>query len=1514
MTTSVSIVGYLECSGVRTLFAPEGALVKSINVARARPGTNERNALYCPVALTFTERQQPSRMAQFMASAHAFLETVGDVAGKLAKTPATTLVQAALLLAAKVTEKSTPLAAEVKAAKPQDGIHDSFIALYRELQVQGKLPKDFPAIERKDVDSLFDHLKQIPSSSRPNESPALVTQLTGWLEVDTKEHASNFRFTLKGNTHNDIANGESELSAEARFDVFGPDGSLLLTIKVPKADLLDTWLAEGVEPHVKDDTHSDLAAILPDFVRHTREQGRSRLVRGRVWLSDGSSVGGRTLAIFAPPSTSHLIDPRCAGKVVPPMTLCCNADDEEVLLAPVALAVTETDDNGYFEFVYRDDGTTSLSHYVLVRVSGFRTAIAVQLMPAGSGFAFPPSLLVQIERSLIADELADDRAIQWVDPGDANCDKCSVNRFDVPNRAIDEFAVNFVIRTTEPQIQMSTLGQPNGNLAPDQLFRSPLSGDRRIEWDEPATVSQATTIAHGRVLTVKQVWRADGYSLGDLLYSLPLAPLQKKNIAVYEWNKRTDGQRAESQAHQDALDNDVRHDRDISEIVHTAISESIRARSESGSRSGSSGGGFLGAVFGGGSSGSANAWSTSSQDSARDLSGRLLSSLRDRTVQAATAFRAMSATVVAQQSDSESARVMTETVTNRNACHAMTVQYFEVLRHFKVDYELSSVRECLFVPLRIEPFSRRKILRWASALRTFATHKDVGTWIDGCERLQADAVLTDEERKRGLSLYPPGRNADEIVESLEGDLTITLEFPSPAALTAGEKYDGSTPPAEYMVGGGAWLGVLWHIFGGIAREKREAYFETSFAPLLARKLVADLQLELELKGDGRTYPYDATFTLLTPYSRGARHRVSVRRSSANALNVSRADIVAVRLKTKTTPLPLSAVAIVNEINLSYATRLFDSTLVANAHVDDSIRKTGLANDASDDVVVRTRLDAFERQNPRQADIDGEKRLYRHLDEFLEYYHKGIWWTMDPDRRYGLLDGIIAPNSGGRSVASVVENRLLGIVGNSLVMPVATGTRLDYFDESSLAPHADRPAGSAGDADGDPLLAYYRPLLANPSVRISVPTRGVFAEAMTGNCNSCETVDDRRNWRYWEHPLPDEPTAIAPITFNPPAAGNADTKPTSLPTSTITQVQTSVNPAPAPADLTAILAAVAAANAFRSETGLAGTQQNAHDALQQSYESTNKFGELTAGLLGKAADAVAAYYTGGASVAAKAAIGKDAAAGRITKAQAQQSIAKVNDAVTDNLFSTPAKSLLENRDVSAVVSAAALGGAPVSVSKGDARIDVGAPTLRRNPGAGSQPSSRLPWPFRLFSSEANATQPSSTRSLDFDQLWQIRQSLSKREPKDYFAPATIADLDIHNLCAVKMSDALGQVMNIDGAYQVSSARGFGGRRYVLSAEKFAGWLRTGTPLGSADIQRKGELSGYFTRLKARGARGVIFLKDYWGDPRIGDHIDLWNGATHSAPIPDDMPAYLATLERDCQEIWFWEIDRGGRGVR
>ena len=61
--------------------------------------------------------------------------------------------------------------------------------------------------------------------------------------------------------------------------------------------------------------------------------------------------------------------------------------------------------------------------------------------------------------------------------------------------------------------------------------RVQLNGTNPIDWDDSdgkiGTV-QSSTIAYGHILHFKQVWRAAGYSLGDLLYSLPLAPGQKK--------------------------------------------------------------------------------------------------------------------------------------------------------------------------------------------------------------------------------------------------------------------------------------------------------------------------------------------------------------------------------------------------------------------------------------------------------------------------------------------------------------------------------------------------------------------------------------------------------------------------------------------------------------------------------------------------------------------------------------------------------------------------------------------------------------------------------------------------------------------------------------------------------------------------------------------------------------------------------------------------------------------------
>ena len=57
-----------------------------------------------------------------------------------------------------------------------------------------------------------------------------------------------------------------------------------------------------------------------------------------------------------------------------------------------------------------------------------------------------------------------------------------------------------------------------------------------IDWDN-STLPRQATVAHGHLVHFKQVWRADGCSMGDLLYSLPLAPWHKKLIAVVHWER-----------------------------------------------------------------------------------------------------------------------------------------------------------------------------------------------------------------------------------------------------------------------------------------------------------------------------------------------------------------------------------------------------------------------------------------------------------------------------------------------------------------------------------------------------------------------------------------------------------------------------------------------------------------------------------------------------------------------------------------------------------------------------------------------------------------------------------------------------------------------------------------------------------------------------------------------------------------------------------------------------------------
>jgi hypothetical protein len=771
--------------------------------------------------------------------------------------------------------------------------------------------------------------------------------------------------------------------------------------------------------------------------------------------------------------------------------------------------------------------------------------------------------------------------------------------------------------------------------------RARLTADNAVDWDSTPTVYEAATVAHGHLLHFKQVWYADGYSLGDLLYSLPLAPGQKKLISVVDWERRERTSRQEFTIENEGVGAVNARDRDLGEVVTGALTESVRGGSRNttvgvGAGTGGAGNGtYQGMNFGallGVSGGYGDSDSDAWQVSGRGLAATSLQTLRDKTVQSASAVRSLRSSVVQTVSQGESTQVTTEVVANHNHCHALTVQYFEVLRHLKVTHELADVQECLFVPLPISPFDRAKVLRWRQALDAYLHRPELEPGFDAVRRVETNWSEVD---------YPAKRYGDEKVISISGQLEITLLVPLPplpekpkprpedSIDTVATAVRNATNPTTGFLGilagiatGGATL--IANAAIGAAQDATKAAIEGTRA--LAEELMDESspqakydkfqhdvmpgvaagfidQLDLYALVDGAQVKIaSADFTLVSEYRPAVPLLASVKATLPPS--IARSDIQQLTIKSRQ-GLPPGCRAIVNTATMRYRTRLFEHALVDDRQANDDIDlpvvqvsfDTSLAGFAVTQVAdgngaaLGTPMDAWEQRNPRTDDRALAATLIDHLNEQLEYYHHAIWWTMDPNRRYMLLDGYEAPGPDQRSLASVVENRLIGIVGNSLVLPVAYGVhldpRLDVKDPS-------KPV--------DLRSLYPAPSIA-PS-RVSLPTRGVFAEAVMGNCNACETIDDSKFWRWEESPI-DEPPSIEPASTATRAEPPATVTPTQFPTPIVSlQAPASV---PDPAGVAAALAALGK-ESFTDITGLAGTQANAAAAYSKALDTALAFGK------------------------------------------------------------------------------------------------------------------------------------------------------------------------------------------------------------------------------------------------------------------------------------------------------------------
>ena len=75
------------------------------------------------------------------------------------------------------------------------------------------------------------------------------------------------------------------------------------------------------------------------------------------------------------------------------------------------------------------------------------------------------------------------------------------------------------------------------------------------------------------MLTYSIEWLPVGHGLGQVLYSMPLAPGEQVNIAIVDWARTDSASRQEQTGLTDTLTHDTVRDRNVGEVVDASLRE-----------------------------------------------------------------------------------------------------------------------------------------------------------------------------------------------------------------------------------------------------------------------------------------------------------------------------------------------------------------------------------------------------------------------------------------------------------------------------------------------------------------------------------------------------------------------------------------------------------------------------------------------------------------------------------------------------------------------------------------------------------------------------------------------------------------------------------------------------------------------------------------------------------------------------------------------------------------------------
>jgi len=717
-------------------------------------------------------------------------------------------------------------------------------------------------------------------------------------------------------------------------------------------------------------------------------------------------------------------------------------------------------------------------------------------------------------------------------------------------------------------------------------------------------VPMAATLGLGYVLWMSQQWTFKGLGLGDLVYSLPLAPGEQTEVAVFERTDTAQVFESESFSEQQAEQQSALSDTSTQATFNSAFNEAVSGGSSFQAQSDSSswGGSFIVVSGGGGSSSSSgnnSDWLQGQRDSAQDAAQTTHSSAESQ----ASARRSASRTGMRLATATESDSVTTKVITNHNHTRALTMQYWQVLRMFDVSTAIDGLTLTCLIPMQIVRFmppgqpqtltdpttqvgSRALVLqRYANIIKHLdvlqaAVPRQYQPGLTGLEQFASDPTAQVE---------PAGGVAEDVIKFTLTGSFLSCETVSIVAVT---KRNTRVGPVQLAPATGNQPAVIPldtfvsqdDLLRWLLAERQAAASSVVLQGSLALPTTmnrADI-VGFEITRNWNTVSY----TLVSPLVNLLTSIEGIFHASGSAALQDSigepSDRTTITLTASTLEPALGGPSI------SYFSASIEELDASGNELPDPPNET-YANDTLSGTVLPPQpypVPALQIAPVlRYSEILEIEKAAQHVVRNTTLYSKAVWLSLSPDERAILLDGYtigVPPNgisdpSQLVPLLNCVQNKLLGFFGNSMIMPFMIPQGVS--DNLKIDPAKIQQA----------LLAYQQATFTPPQSTIALPTQGVLGEGVLGHCPSAEKIDLTRFWNWQDAPADTAP-AISPVavpTTGPSIAAGL-TAPNSL-TNLPSLINNVLQAPPASTGLAQSLAAGAAAQPDFS-TSLTGAAQ------------------------------------------------------------------------------------------------------------------------------------------------------------------------------------------------------------------------------------------------------------------------------------------------------------------------------------